>query len=156
MFETKRKDLLFALLLSDSSDIILQLAYMRVFIHTRLKTWPSPKLTMHLLDINIYLHIHWIWIHLHNFVFLQNCNLTGCDLQEANLRGANTKNAKFEDMITPLHMSQSVRWGRRQFYAHRWRERRIWRLLIGEKWTKSCVWISLWVWTFTFKPILYS
>ncbi|KAJ8025567.1 BTB/POZ domain-containing protein KCTD9 [Holothuria leucospilota] len=40
---------------------------------------------------------------------LENCNLTGCDLQEANLRGANTKNAKFEDMITPLHMSQSVR-----------------------------------------------
>ncbi len=40
---------------------------------------------------------------------LENCNLTGCDLQEANLRGANVKNATFEEMLTPLHMSQSVR-----------------------------------------------
>lgn len=38
----------------------------------------------------------------------QNCNLTGCDLQDANLRGANVKNATFEEMLTPLHMSQSV------------------------------------------------
>uniref|UniRef100_A0A2K6P112 BTB domain-containing protein n=1 Tax=Rhinopithecus roxellana TaxID=61622 RepID=A0A2K6P112_RHIRO len=35
---------------------------------------------------------------------LENCDLSGCDLQEANLRGA-----VFEEMLTPLHMSQSVR-----------------------------------------------
>ncbi|XP_072025798.1 BTB/POZ domain-containing protein KCTD9-like [Amphiura filiformis] len=40
---------------------------------------------------------------------LENCNLTGSDLQDANLRGANVKNATFEEMLTPLHMSQSVR-----------------------------------------------
>ncbi|XP_077992645.1 BTB/POZ domain-containing protein KCTD9-like [Glandiceps talaboti] len=40
---------------------------------------------------------------------LENCNLSGCDLQEANLRGANVKGAAFEEMVTPLHMSQSVR-----------------------------------------------
>nr|XP_006815227.1 PREDICTED: BTB/POZ domain-containing protein KCTD9-like [Saccoglossus kowalevskii] len=40
---------------------------------------------------------------------LENCNLSGCDLQEANLRGANVKGATFEEMVTPLHMSQSVR-----------------------------------------------
>ena len=43
------------------------------------------------------------------FPHLQNCNLTGSDLQDANLRGANVKNATFEEMLTPLHMSQSVR-----------------------------------------------
>lgn len=41
--------------------------------------------------------------------FLQNCDLSGCDLQEANLRGSNVKGAIFEEMLTPLHMSQSVR-----------------------------------------------
>lgn len=41
---------------------------------------------------------------------LQNCDLSGCDLQEANLRGSNVKGAIFEEMLTPLHMSQSVRW----------------------------------------------
>lgn len=40
---------------------------------------------------------------------LQNCDLSGCDLQEANLRGSNVKGAIFEEMLTPLHMSQSVR-----------------------------------------------
>uniref|UniRef100_A0A2K5ISE9 KHA domain-containing protein n=1 Tax=Colobus angolensis palliatus TaxID=336983 RepID=A0A2K5ISE9_COLAP len=35
---------------------------------------------------------------------LENCDLSGCDLQEANLRGA-----VFEEMLTPLHMSRSVR-----------------------------------------------
>ncbi|CAH1240593.1 KCTD9 [Branchiostoma lanceolatum] len=40
---------------------------------------------------------------------LENCNLTGCDLQDANLRGANVKGATFEEMLTPIHMSQSVR-----------------------------------------------
>lgn len=45
-----------------------------------------------------------------NFHFpLQNCDLSGCDLQEANLRGSNVKGAIFEEMLTPLHMSQSVR-----------------------------------------------
>ncbi|XP_055729936.1 BTB/POZ domain-containing protein KCTD9-like isoform X2 [Salvelinus fontinalis] len=39
----------------------------------------------------------------------QNCDLSGCDLQEANLRGSNVKGAIFEEMLTPLHMSQSVR-----------------------------------------------
>uniref|UniRef100_A0A8C2HJG2 Potassium channel tetramerization domain containing 9b n=1 Tax=Cyprinus carpio TaxID=7962 RepID=A0A8C2HJG2_CYPCA len=38
-----------------------------------------------------------------------NCDLSGCDLQEANLRGSNVKGAIFEEMLTPLHMSQSVR-----------------------------------------------
>lgn len=46
----------------------------------------------------------------HEYVFvLQNCDLSGCDLQEANLRGSNVKGAIFEEMLTPLHMSQSVR-----------------------------------------------
>uniref|UniRef100_A0A8C1DSU0 BTB/POZ domain-containing protein KCTD9 n=1 Tax=Cyprinus carpio carpio TaxID=630221 RepID=A0A8C1DSU0_CYPCA len=40
---------------------------------------------------------------------LENCDLSGCDLQEANLRGSNVKGAIFEEMLTPLHMSQSVR-----------------------------------------------
>ncbi|XP_036170584.1 BTB/POZ domain-containing protein KCTD9 isoform X7 [Myotis myotis] len=40
---------------------------------------------------------------------LDNCDLSGCDLQEANLRGSNVKGAIFEEMLTPLHMSQSVR-----------------------------------------------
>lgn len=43
------------------------------------------------------------------FVLAQNCDLSGCDLQEANLRGSNVKGAIFEEMLTPLHMSQSVR-----------------------------------------------
>uniref|UniRef100_A0A2I3SDM2 BTB/POZ domain-containing protein KCTD9 n=1 Tax=Pan troglodytes TaxID=9598 RepID=A0A2I3SDM2_PANTR len=40
---------------------------------------------------------------------LENCDLCGCDLQEANLRGSNMKGAIFEEMLTPLYMSQSVR-----------------------------------------------
>uniref|UniRef100_A0A673YI70 BTB/POZ domain-containing protein KCTD9 n=1 Tax=Salmo trutta TaxID=8032 RepID=A0A673YI70_SALTR len=40
---------------------------------------------------------------------LENCDLSGCDLQEANLRGSNVKGAIFEEMLTALHMSQSVR-----------------------------------------------
>lgn len=44
-----------------------------------------------------------------SFFVLQNCDLSGCDLQEANLRGSNVKGAIFEEMLTPLHMSQSVR-----------------------------------------------
>lgn len=43
------------------------------------------------------------------YFFPQNCDLSGCDLQEANLRGSNVKGAIFEEMLTPLHMSQSVR-----------------------------------------------
>uniref|UniRef100_A0A2I3HHF5 KHA domain-containing protein n=1 Tax=Nomascus leucogenys TaxID=61853 RepID=A0A2I3HHF5_NOMLE len=40
---------------------------------------------------------------------LENCDLCGCDLQEANLRGSNVKGAIFEEMLTPLYLSQSVR-----------------------------------------------
>ncbi|XP_022207535.1 BTB/POZ domain-containing protein KCTD9 [Nilaparvata lugens] len=40
---------------------------------------------------------------------LENCNLSGSDLHEANLRGANLKDAAFELMLTPLHMSQTIR-----------------------------------------------
>ncbi|KAF5308709.1 hypothetical protein FQR65_LT06070 [Abscondita terminalis] len=40
---------------------------------------------------------------------LENCDLSGSDLQEANLRGANLKDAAFELMLTPLHMSQTIR-----------------------------------------------
>lgn len=40
---------------------------------------------------------------------LENCDLSGCDLQEANLRGSNVRGAIFEEMLTALHMSQSVR-----------------------------------------------
>ncbi|XP_051652225.1 BTB/POZ domain-containing protein KCTD9-like [Manacus candei] len=43
---------------------------------------------------------------------LENCDLSGCDLQGANLRGSDVKGAIFEEMLTPLHMSQSVRQGR--------------------------------------------
>jgi uncharacterized protein YjbI with pentapeptide repeats len=39
----------------------------------------------------------------------QNCDLSGSDLHEANLRGANLKDAAFELMLTPLHMSQTIR-----------------------------------------------
>ncbi|XP_076623964.1 BTB/POZ domain-containing protein KCTD9 isoform X1 [Colletes latitarsis] len=40
---------------------------------------------------------------------LECCDLSGSDLQYANLRGANLKNAAFELMLTPLHMSQTIR-----------------------------------------------
>jgi uncharacterized protein YjbI with pentapeptide repeats len=40
---------------------------------------------------------------------LQFCDLSGSDLHEANLRGANLKDAAFELMLTPLHMSQTIR-----------------------------------------------
>lgn len=40
---------------------------------------------------------------------LERCDLTGSDLQDANLRGANLTDATFELMITPLHMSQTIR-----------------------------------------------
>uniref|UniRef100_A0A8D9ANB5 BTB/POZ domain-containing protein KCTD9 n=1 Tax=Cacopsylla melanoneura TaxID=428564 RepID=A0A8D9ANB5_9HEMI len=40
---------------------------------------------------------------------LENCDLSGSDLHEANLRGANLKDAALELMLTPLHMSQTVR-----------------------------------------------
>ncbi|KAF5273921.1 hypothetical protein FQA39_LY01036 [Lamprigera yunnana] len=40
---------------------------------------------------------------------LENCDLSGSDLQEANLRGANLKDAVLELMLTPLHMSQTIR-----------------------------------------------
>ncbi|KAL4708517.1 hypothetical protein ACJJTC_014125 [Scirpophaga incertulas] len=40
---------------------------------------------------------------------LESCDLSGSDLQEANLRGANLKDAAFELMLTPLHMSQTIR-----------------------------------------------
>lgn len=39
----------------------------------------------------------------------QCCDLSGSDLQDANLRGANLKDAAFELMLTPLHMSQTIR-----------------------------------------------
>ncbi|KAK6632834.1 hypothetical protein RUM43_012573 [Polyplax serrata] len=40
---------------------------------------------------------------------LEKCDLSGSDLQEANLRGANLKDAAFELMLTPIHMSQTIR-----------------------------------------------
>ncbi|XP_033220599.1 BTB/POZ domain-containing protein KCTD9 isoform X4 [Belonocnema kinseyi] len=40
---------------------------------------------------------------------LQSCDLSGSDLHEANLRGANLKDAVFDLMLTPLHMSQTIR-----------------------------------------------
>ncbi|CAD6227283.1 GSCOCG00006071001-RA-CDS [Cotesia congregata] len=46
---------------------------------------------------------------INNAMFLRSCDLSGSDLHEANLRGANWKNAAFELMQTPLHMSQTVR-----------------------------------------------
>lgn len=42
-------------------------------------------------------------------LFFQCCDLSGSDLQDANLRGANLKDAAFELMLTPLHMSQTIR-----------------------------------------------
>jgi len=38
----------------------------------------------------------------------QNCDLTGCDLQAANLRSSNLAGAILDDMVAPLHMSQTV------------------------------------------------
>lgn len=46
---------------------------------------------------------------LNQLVRFQRCNLSGSDLQEANLRGANFKDAQLELMLTPLHMSQAIR-----------------------------------------------
>ncbi|XP_017887154.1 BTB/POZ domain-containing protein KCTD9 isoform X1 [Ceratina calcarata] len=40
---------------------------------------------------------------------LECCDLSGSDLQEANLRGANFKDTAFDLMLTPLHMSQTIR-----------------------------------------------
>ncbi|XP_034188086.1 uncharacterized protein LOC117607925 isoform X2 [Osmia lignaria lignaria] len=40
---------------------------------------------------------------------LECCDLSGSDLEDANLRGANLKDAVFELMLTPLHMSQTIR-----------------------------------------------
>ncbi|XP_051176876.1 BTB/POZ domain-containing protein KCTD9 [Leptopilina boulardi] len=40
---------------------------------------------------------------------LESCDLSGSDLHEANLRGANLKEAVFDLMLTPLHMSQTIR-----------------------------------------------
>nr|CAI5819485.1 unnamed protein product [Callosobruchus analis]CAI5867459.1 unnamed protein product [Callosobruchus analis] len=40
---------------------------------------------------------------------LENCDLSGSDLHEANLKFANLKDAAFELMLTPLHMSQTIR-----------------------------------------------
>ncbi|KPJ19180.1 BTB/POZ domain-containing protein KCTD9 [Papilio machaon] len=40
---------------------------------------------------------------------LECCDLSVSDLHEANLRGANLKDAAFELMLTPLHMSQTIR-----------------------------------------------
>lgn len=45
----------------------------------------------------------------HIINLLQKCDLSGSDLHEANLRGANLKDAAFELMLTPLHMAQAVR-----------------------------------------------
>jgi len=39
---------------------------------------------------------------------LEDCDLSGCDLKEANLRGCNVKGTNFQEMLTPLHMTQSV------------------------------------------------
>lgn len=49
--------------------------------------------------------------HFNSFLFIvfQCCDLSGSDLHEANLRGANLKDAAFELMLTPLHMSQTIR-----------------------------------------------
>nr|CAD7585857.1 unnamed protein product [Timema genevievae] len=44
-----------------------------------------------------------------NLAICANCDLSGSDLHEANLRGANLKDAAFELMLTPLHMSQTIR-----------------------------------------------
>ena len=40
---------------------------------------------------------------------MQGCNLSGSDLQEANLRGANLKDTTLELMLNPLHMAQAIR-----------------------------------------------
>lgn len=45
-----------------------------------------------------------------NYLYLlQCCDLSGSDLHDANLRGANFKDAAFDLMLTPLHMSQTIR-----------------------------------------------
>lgn len=41
---------------------------------------------------------------------LENCDLSGSDLHEANLCYANLKNVKLDGMITPIHMSQTIRY----------------------------------------------
>ena len=39
---------------------------------------------------------------------VQNSDMTGCDLQHANLRGSNLAGAVFTNIVAPLHMSQTV------------------------------------------------
>ena len=41
-------------------------------------------------------------------MYLQNCDLTGCELQHANLRGSNLTGAILKEIVAPLHMSQTV------------------------------------------------
>ena len=43
------------------------------------------------------------------FHMFQQCNLSGSDLNEANLRGSNLTNTVLESMLSPLHMSQTIR-----------------------------------------------
>ena len=58
------------------------------------------------LSILQYFPLHTVSLYI---ILLQNCDLSGSDLHEANLRGANLKDAGFELMLTPLHMSQTIR-----------------------------------------------
>ena len=41
-------------------------------------------------------------------MYPQNCDLTGCELQHANLRGSNLTGAILKEIVAPLHMSQTV------------------------------------------------
>ena len=61
-------------------------------------------------DLEVGLIIHYIEPNNTGGILIQqHCDLSGSDLCEANLRGANLDNAKLELMPTPLHMSQTVR-----------------------------------------------
>ena len=57
------------------------------------------------------LHCHFIvsqWAEGSLSLSPQNSDMTGCDLQHANLRGSNLGGAVFTNIIAPLHMSQTV------------------------------------------------
>ena len=50
------------------------------------------------------------------YPLFQRCNLSGSDLNETNLRGANFKDTLLESMQSPLHMSQTIRQQRPAIY----------------------------------------
>ena len=65
-------------------------------------------LHMSLIDCNCEFSVCMEEKSLFTFLLSQNCDLTGCDLQHANLRGSNLAGTVLDNIVAPLHMSQTV------------------------------------------------